>query len=378
MTGSPTGPPPGPPTGPPPGPGRSGGPPPPPPAPPALGRTRRSPPAWSILLLVLAIAGGAGAILLTQRSKEPDTRPSPSPTRAEKTFRSADGDFEFRYPIDWFLDDQAADAWILTSYDPAKAPSLEGLPDGYFKIDLSALPNEGSQTLDDLDVCATGETTTLQSCVTRTINGQTFAVATFRDTFGGQVITDTIGVAIANGKIYRAAAFVPNGRSQTAGLAAVRRIFDSFTIRVPSSPGAARAKGRYGTVAEGVSVDGLTIALLEFMDTRVARDAERAAQFLTPDAKRQYDAHAGGLQLVSPTSNPRYGSYEVLSRESGDATLAGFVVRITEVAGTATSGTFRETIGVGPGETVDGEQAEATILDARREPGCKGGSYDEC
>lgn len=120
-----------------------------------------------------------------------------------------------------------------------------------------------------------------------------------------------------------------------------------------------------GTVAPGVQQDGLTTMLVDFLEARL--DRRGAEEHLSANAKSQYDANEGGLSLYSPTSNPHYARYEILSREGVDANSVEFVVRITEeYTGQTTSSSFLERIGAGPGQNHAGTSREAVVRFAQR------------
>ncbi len=122
--------------------------------------------------------------------------------------------------------------------------------------------------------------------------------------------------------------------------------FDSLTFTATIEP-------KHGAIAPGVEFNQFTRTLVDFMDARIEKSG--AEPFLAASAAEYYAEHRSGLYLYSPTSNPHYTRYDVLSWQSveGNIVQATFVVQIVEeyTGSTTAPATFCERIGIGPGGT---------------------------
>ena len=91
-----------------------------------------------------------------------------------------------------------------------------------------------------------------------------------------------------------------------------------------------------------------------FLKARVAGDAPRARDFLSPTALEQYEKGTGGLSL---TGNPRFTEWELAAVEAGDADSWEVKVRMNG---------YREILFVGPGPDASGAQRPWIVRGARR------------
>lgn len=117
------------------------------------------------------------------------------------------------------------------------------------------------------------------------------------------------------------------------------------------------------TGRSSVPWDVKTWLVTRFMESRIFGDMERMDSYMTANAKKQYDAKEGGLTRYDPESNRRLVTYEIVGREGADANSDEFRVRITE-AGLETDDmlTYFETLGVGPGNTVEEQHSHPVLI----------------
>lgn len=104
-----------------------------------------------------------------------------------------------------------------------------------------------------------------------------------------------------------------------------------------------------------------------FMAARLAGSG--AEDFLSAEAKRQYDGHESDLYLYKPTSNPYWAEFEILRYAEADANSYDLLVRVVEEEYSRPGvpiGSFTETLFVGPGTTHDGIPKNLVIRGAER------------
>ncbi len=105
-----------------------------------------------------------------------------------------------------------------------------------------------------------------------------------------------------------------------------------------------------------------------FMAARVAGDAARAGEFLSPNAARQFTAGEGGLTLTFGDD----AGWSLLALEAADADSFEVRVRVAPAAAPP----FEELLFVGPGPGPDGAPRDLTVRGAQREPADAGDAAD--
>lgn len=104
-----------------------------------------------------------------------------------------------------------------------------------------------------------------------------------------------------------------------------------------------------------------------FLRARMARNERLARTFLSPTALDQYGREAGGLGLME-TAASRFTGWDFVSVEAADANSFAVKVEIREQpAGGKGEASFTETLFVGPGPDLQGQQRPWIIRGAMRE-----------
>jgi hypothetical protein len=108
---------------------------------------------------------------------------------------------------------------------------------------------------------------------------------------------------------------------------------------------------------------GVREFVTELMKARLAGNAARARDFLSPTALEQYDRGAGGLTLTA-ASGQRFTAWDFAAVEAADASSWEIRVRI-DLTGQEAQ-TFEETLFVGPGPDASETQRPWIVRGARR------------
>lgn len=102
----------------------------------------------------------------------------------------------------------------------------------------------------------------------------------------------------------------------------------------------------------------------ELMKARLAGDAARARDFLSPTALEQYARGEGGLTLTAPSTGPLFADWDFAAVDAADASSWEVRVRI-QLTGQEGS-IFEETLSVGPGPDASETQRPWIVRGARR------------
>lgn len=143
-------------------------------------------------------------------------------------FKIESENFEFKYPRDWYLDDNTeqlrenyyGNLFILTK-------SQSGLlPENGIKIDFNVDKSSDLKSLDDLLPCSiSGFEKELIYCKEQTIGGKKYKVKSTVYNDG----TKTIEMVVINGgDIYRTIGFATKGNEQDENFEMIQEIFDTY------------------------------------------------------------------------------------------------------------------------------------------------------
>jgi hypothetical protein len=102
----------------------------------------------------------------------------------------------------------------------------------------------------------------------------------------------------------------------------------------------------------------------ELMKARLAGDAARARDFLSPTALEQYARSEGGLTLTAPSTGPLFADWDFAAVDAADASSWEVRVRI-QLTGQRAQ-TLEETLFIGPGPDASETQRPWIVRGARR------------
>jgi hypothetical protein len=204
---------------------------------------RRSWPANLIAAIVIAATLGVGALgaLGSPKAKGDAGRTSRGSAATESPAptcngRLSAGGLSFDCPAGWFIwenttftDDPYASAEMIISNHRPLEQGSDGLPDGWFKVDMYVSPRDPHATFEQLEraPCVSADETTIESCGVVTIAGHRWMQRIERDPF---TLYRSIGTVIDGVEIH-IVAIVPDGRHAAAGAREIARLFSSLSFR---------------------------------------------------------------------------------------------------------------------------------------------------
>jgi hypothetical protein len=159
-----------------------------------------------------------------------EAKPIPVPT-CPATFVSQHEDLSFDCPSDWFIWDDLSgseEGVIVISNRPPMEPGGEGLPDGWFKLDLQIVPtDEASADQLPAGMCKSAVAGTVTvSCARVEIAGRSWVDRIARDDWAEYHSAATE----SNGWIYAANAIIPLGDSAEEGRQLIASLYNSLRV----------------------------------------------------------------------------------------------------------------------------------------------------
>ena len=137
----------------------------------------------------------------------------------------------------------------------------------------------------------------------------------------------------------------------------------------PPPPPVQSERGPEITAPEPGTVKGARDFVIAFMKARMARDERLVRTWLSPTALEQYGEKGDRLGLME-TAASRFTGWEIVSVEAADANSFEVKVEIREQpAGGKVKASFNETLFVGPGPDLKGQQRPWIIRGAMRSGG---------
>lgn len=209
---------------------------------------RRSWPANLIAMTVVSVTIGVGALgalgspkangeagRTSRGSSQPVAASEPSIPECRGELSS--GPLTFTCPGAWFVwqnttyaDDPYASALaIISNRRPLEQGPGEGLPDGWFKIDMYVAPRDPHLTFERLakEPCPSTDDVTLESCEIVTIGGRQWQQKIERDPF-----TEYRSIAtVVDGVEIHVVAIIPDGPHASEGAREIDALFRSLSIR---------------------------------------------------------------------------------------------------------------------------------------------------
>jgi hypothetical protein len=195
-----------------------------------------------IVLAVILIVGGA--YYFKQQAKPASKSNVVDVTANWKTYSADDGNFQIKYPSDWFLSHESGkdssgggswgmwlQGWIVTNFSvDSSSPSIYLKDNGVeMKFDISG-ENSGL-TLDNIVPCSQPGGFSSLTCSNVMINGISYKKYTGQTTSSGPGIEPYILVVIStisNHKAYTLHAFVAQGSDQIKNTNTVNQILSTF------------------------------------------------------------------------------------------------------------------------------------------------------
>jgi len=204
---------------------------------------RRSWPANLIAAIVIAATLGIGALGAlgspkangdTGRTSRGSTSPTESPVPVCNGRFHADR-LSFDCPSGWFVwqnshfdDDPYAQTEIIISNHRPLEQGTEGLPDGWFKVDMYVAPRDPRLTFDRIAKvpCASSDDATAESCKVITISGTRWRERIEHDPF-----THYRSIAtVVDGVEINVVAIIPDGRHAAGGAREIDALFSSLSL----------------------------------------------------------------------------------------------------------------------------------------------------
>lgn len=205
---------------------------------------RRSWPANLIAVIVIAATLGVGVLGAlgspnangaAGRTSRGPVAPAESPDPA-CSGRLQTGRLSFDCPSGWFVwqnshfnDDPYAETEVIISNHRPLEQGSEGLPDGWFKVDMYMGARDPHLTFERLEKqpCASSDDVTLESCKVVTISGSTWMERIERDPF-----THYRSIAtVVDGVEVHVVAIIPDGPHAADGAREIESLFSSLSIR---------------------------------------------------------------------------------------------------------------------------------------------------
>ena len=205
---------------------------------------RRSWPANLIAAIVVAVTLGVGALGAlgspkangdAGRTSRGIAKPSESPV-PECTGRLQAGRLAFDCPSGWFVwqnssfdDDPYAETEVIISNHRPLDQGGEGLPDGWFKVDMYVGARDPHLTFERIqkEPCTSNDDTTVESCEVVTISGVQWMERIERDPF-----THYRSIAtVVDGVEVHVVAIIPDGPHEADGARTIDALFSSLSIR---------------------------------------------------------------------------------------------------------------------------------------------------